>query len=213
MSFLETPSFPHCPNYGYTASPQYSVTISQTASGRENRNRNWQRALNVYSIQIGPRKEVEIQALLEFWHAMGGTECGFRFKDWADFKSGRIYETITATDQVLVLDDSSAGGYPLIKTYQFGTRQQVRKILKPVEDTVLLADDGDLKTENVDYFVDYTTGLVMLDFTPVGLITAGFEFDVPVRFDSELPIELINYRAEQVQFQLRELRSPESEDS
>jgi uncharacterized protein (TIGR02217 family) len=212
MSFLETPRFPLCPNYGYTASPQYSVTISQTASGIENRNRNWQRALNIYGIQIGPRREVEIQELLEFWHAMGGTECGFRFKDYADYKSCRVNESVSATDQVLVLDTSSAGGYQLIKTYQYGTRQQVRKIIKPVIDTVIIADNGVPKTEGADWEMDYTSGYLMIDFTPVGQITAGFEFDVPVRFDSEFPVEIVNYRAEQVQFQLREVRNPVLED-
>lgn len=212
MSFLETPRFPGCPRFGYTANPQYSVTISQSASGREHRNRNWAKPLNVYNLQVGPRMEDEIQELLEFWHAVGGPECGFRFKDWADFKSCRVNETVSATDQVLVLTPGSPGGYQLTKTYQFGARQQVRNILKPIQGTVLIADNGTLKTESTHYVIDYTLGLMTLFFSPVGQITAGYEFDVPVRFDSEFPLELSNHQIEQVSFQLRELRDPTTEE-
>jgi uncharacterized protein (TIGR02217 family) len=212
MSFLESPRFPGCPSFGFTANPQYSVTISQSASGRERRNRNWSRPLNQYSVTVGPRLEDEIQELLEFWHAMGGPECGFRFKDYSDFKSSRVNENISATDQVLVFSADSPGGYQLRKTYQFGSRQLVRPILKPVTGTVLLADNGVVKTAGADYVVDYTTGLIEISFTPVGQITAGFEFDVPVRFDSEFPVEISNRNVESVSFTLRELRDPVSED-
>lgn len=212
MSFLETPRFPGCPRFGFTSTPQYSVTITQTASGRERRNRNWARALNVYSVQIGPKMEDEIQEILEFWHAMGGPECGFRLKDWSDYRSCRVSQTVSSIDQVLVLTPGSPGGYQLTKTYQFGTRQQVRNILKPVQGTVKLADAGVLKTENVHYLVDYTSGIITTFFSPVGQITAGYEFDVPVRFDSEFPLELSNHQVEQVSFQLREIRDPTIEE-
>lgn len=212
MAFLETPRFPGCPRFGFTASPQYSVTISQAASGREHRNRNWAKPLHVYTVQVGPKMEDDIQELLEFWHAVGGPECGFRFKDWADYKSCRVNEVVSSTDQVLVLTPGSPGGYQLTKTYQFGTRQLVRNIYKPVEGTVLIADNGTLKTEGVDYIIDYTQGLMTAFWSPAGQVTAGYEFDVPVRFDSEFPIELTNHEIQQVSFQLRELRDPVTED-
>lgn len=212
MSFIETPTFPVCPRFGLTASPNYSVTISSTVSGRERRNRNWRKPLNVYNVQAGPKMEAEIQELLEFWHALAGPECGFRFKDWADFRSCRVHQTPSATDQALVLIPGSPGGYQLIKTYRAGARATVRDILKPVEGTVLVADNGVTKTEGFDYVIDYTTGLMSIFFSPVGTITWGGEFDVPVRFDSEFPLELISHQVEQVQFQLRELRDPSNED-
>lgn len=212
MSFLEDPIFPACPRYGIVASPGYSVTIARMGSGRERRNRNWAQPLNVYSIQVGPRMEDEIQELLEFWHAVGGTECGFRFRDYADFKSCRVNVGLTAIDQALELIPGSPGGYQLTKTYRAGARAQVRKILKPTVGTVLIADNGVQKVEGPDWVLDYTTGLLTIFFAPVGQITAGFEFDVPVRFDSEFPLELASFKVEQVTLQLCELRDPSTED-
>jgi uncharacterized protein (TIGR02217 family) len=212
MSFLESPTFPVCPRLGMTSLPNYSVTISNTASGRERRNRNWSRPLHTYNVQCGPKMEAEIQELLEFWHAVGGTECGFRFKDWADYKSCRVNETPSSTDQSLILTPGSPGGYQLLKTYTAGARSTVRDILKPVEGTILIADDGNLLTEGFDYAIDYTSGILTLFSAATGVVTWGGEFDVPVRFDSDFPLELISHQVEQVSFALRELRDPMGED-
>lgn len=212
MSFLETPRFPTCPRFGYTSSPQYSVTISSTVGGVERRNRNWSQPIHTYSVSVGPKMEAEVQELLEFWHALGGPECGFRFKDQADFQSGRVGTVISSIDQVLVLIPGSPGGYQLQKTYRVGNRAQVRDILKPVQGTILIADNGVAKTEGSQWILDYATGLLTIFFSPAGPLTWGGEFDVPVRFDSEFPLELISHQVEQVTFQLRELRNPVTED-
>jgi uncharacterized protein (TIGR02217 family) len=212
VSFIETPVFPLCPRLNYTALPGYSCTISTTVSGRERRNRNWARPLLVFNIQVGPKMSDEIEELLDFWHAMGGPECGFRFKDWTDFKSCRASQTVSATDQVLTLIPGSPGGYQLQKTYRAGARATVRDILKPVQGTIQIADGGVAKTEGVHWVLDYSTGLLTTFFTPAGELTWGGEFDVPVRFDSEFPLETVTNTVEQVTLQLRELRDPSTED-
>ncbi len=212
MSFIETPTFPTCPRFGYTSTPNYSVTISTTVSGRERRNRNWARPLLIFNIQVGPKMEEEIEELLDFWHAMGGTECGFRFKDQSDYKSCRKSQSITSIDQGLELIPGSPGGYQLTKTYRAGTRATPRPILKPVQGTILIADGGVSKSEGSDWVLDYSTGLLTLFFSPAGQITWGGEFDVPVRFDSEFPLEIVTHQIEQVTLQLRELRDPSTED-
>ncbi len=181
MSFIETPVFPLCPRLNYTALPGYSVTVSQTVSGRERRNRNWARPLLTFNIQVGPKMDEEIEELLDFWHAMGGIECGFRFKDQTDYKSCRKSQTITAVDQALELIPGSPGGYQLTKTYRAGARATPRPILKPVQGTILIADGGVQKTEGSQWVLDYSTGLLTLFFSPSGQITWGGEFDVPVR--------------------------------
>lgn len=204
--FLETPSFPGCPSFGMVSSPRYSVTIGRAASGREHRNRNWAKPLHAYTLTVGPRMEAEIAELLEFWHAVGGSECGFRFKDWADYKSCRVSDDPTPTDQSTELIPGSPGGYQLIKVYRAGTREQVRDILKPVEGTIRMADNGVELTAG-QFTVDYPTGLVALNFSPTGPLTWGGEFDVPVRFDSEFPLEGVSHQVESVSFGLAELRS------
>lgn len=204
--FLESPAFPGCPNFGYTSQADFSVSIIRKAGGQEERNANWSRSLQVITVTVGPRMEDEIQELLEFWQAVGGQFCGFRFKDYADFKSGRVGETPTRTDQPLVATTDSPQAYQLTKRYTAGARSQDRAIYKPVQGTILIADNGALKTEGVDYSIDYTTGLVDLAFTPAGALTWGGEFDIPVRFASDFPIELVSREIESVQFVLQELR-------
>lgn len=205
--FLESPVFPQCPSFGYSSRPLYSVAAIERASGVEDRNRNWQYPLHRFSCTVGPRAEEDIAELLEFWHAVGGSAYGFRFNDGVDNKSCRINETISRLDCPLILDTSaSPDAYQLVKRYTFGSRTQDRPIYKPIQGTILIADNGTLKTETTHYTIDYTTGLVTLLFTPVGTLTWGGEFDVPVRFDSEFPVELIDKRIQSVSFELKELR-------
>lgn len=204
--FLEDPPFPSCPAFGMTGSPRYSVTIGTSASGREHRNRNWAKAKHAYTLTVGPQMVEEISELLEFWHAVGGSECGFRFKDWADYKSCRGHLDPSPTDQPTQLIEGSPGGYQLIKAYRAGIRVQTRDILKPIAATIVMADSGVQLTPD-QYSVDATTGLVALNFSPSGEVTWGGEFDVPVRFDSEFPIEGVSHLVESVSFALAELRS------
>lgn len=212
MSFLETPRFPECQRYGYTVRSQWSTTIMQFASGDEDRNRNWERSLRVYNVQMGPKNQDVIEEAYEFHEALAGEECGFRFHDHADYKSCGLSDTPAATDQVMTLIPGSPGGYQLTKTYRKGARAVARKILKPVAGTILLADNGVLKTENSDWVLDYTTGLLTIFFSPVGQVSWGGEFDVPVRFNGEFPVEVISHQVQQVQFELIELKNPRNED-
>lgn len=203
--FLESPSFPGCPSFGYTSQPDYSVTVVRKSGGQEERNANWSRPLQTITVTV-IRMEEEIQDLLEFWHAVGGMFCGFRFKDWADYKSCHVGESISATDQPLVANTDSPEMYQLTKRYTFGSRSQDREIYKPIVGTILIADNGSLKTEGVDYTIDYETGVVDLNFVPSGDVTWGGEFDIPARFASEFAVELVTRKVESVQFIIQELR-------
>lgn len=205
--FLESPRFPGCPSFGFTSEPIYAVSVVERASGVERRNRQWSRPLHRYTATLGPRVEAEVQEALEFYHAVGGRAYGFRFKDPADHLSCRVGVTPTAIDQPLyLLDGYSPESYQLVKEYVAGARTQQREVYKPVQGTLLIADNGTVKTEGVHYTVDYTRGLVDISFTPVGTLTWGGEFDVPVRFDSEFPIEVQNVRIQSASFVLKELR-------
>jgi uncharacterized protein (TIGR02217 family) len=205
--FLETPRFPSCLSFGFISEPIYSVTVIERASGIESRNRNWSRPLHRYTATLGPRVEADVAEALEFYHAVGARAYGFRFHDYVDYKSCRIDQDVSSTDQPLVLDASvSPEAYQLTKDYTFGSLTQSREIQKPVEGTILIADGGVLKTETSDYTIDYSTGLVTLNFSPSTTLTWGGEFDVPVRFDSEFPVEIMSRRIQSASFVLREIR-------
>jgi uncharacterized protein (TIGR02217 family) len=208
--FIEDPPFPACASFGFTSEPMYSVTPIERASGVETRNRNWSRPLHRYTATVGPRVEADIAEALEFWHAVGGTAYGFRFHDAVDYKSCRINETVSPLDQPLIVDPSiSPEVYQLTKRYVLGSHYQSREIYKPIIGTIRIADAGVEKLEGTDWSLDYATGLVTLNFVPAnspGDLTWGGEFHVPVRFDSEFPVEIQNRRIQSVSFTLRELR-------
>lgn len=187
MSFLETPRFPMPPGLGYRSIPDYSVTPITTASGGERRNRNWAQPLHEFEFNL-EHAEVDMEGVRDFYHAVGGTSDGFRFKDWNDYRSALAGAAITGTDQPLVL--VSGAVYQLTKRYTKGANSTDRDIKKPVTGSILIADGGTLKTETTHYTVDYATGLVTLLFTPAGTMTWGGEFDVPVRFRDKVEFEL-----------------------
>jgi uncharacterized protein (TIGR02217 family) len=206
-TFLESPRFPACVSFGFTSEPMYAVSVVERTSGIETRNRIWSRPLYRYTATLGPRVEAEVQEALEFYHAVGGRAYGFRFKDAADYLSCRVGETPSETDCPLVIDSSeSPEVWQMVKTYTAGALTQQREIYKPVSGTIKIADNGTLKTETTHYVVDYATGIVTFNYTPSATVTWGGEFDVPVRFDSEFPVEIQNQRIQSASFALKELR-------
>lgn len=215
--FIETPRFPLGIRYGFTQSSTWSETITGTTSGFEDRNRNWQRSVKVFNVTVGPNMADDVLDCYEFWESMAGPDVGFRFRDWADWKSCRSNASPAATDQPLILiPGSPGGGWQLTKQYARGAAATLRTILKPVQGTIKIADviSGvpHLKVEGSDYFLDYTTGLATLFFSPGGTPTWGGEFDVPVRFDSDFPLQVVAHEIQTVVFQLKELLNPSPDD-
>lgn len=209
--FLETPRFPLPPSLSYRVRPRYSVTAIERASGEERRNLNWSAPLHDFYCEI-EHAESDISEVRDYYHAVGATAYGFRFKDWTEYKSCAGHETIAATDQPLpVVLAGSPTVYQLVKVYTKGILTRTRPIRKPVSGTILIADNGTVKTEGADYSIDYTTGLVDLNFAPAGTLTWGGEFDVPVRFMEEAEFEF-TFRGDdgtnvhRVPFTLREVR-------
>lgn len=207
--FLETPRLPGCPSFGYVKRPRYSTEVIESITGRRDRFQLWQYPLHDYTVTVGPRKEAEISRLLEFYHAMGGRFVGFRAKDYSDFKSCYIDETPTAVDQPLIAVDGLE--YQLTKRYQAGNRTQERIITKPIATTILVAENGTPVTTG--WTLDETTGRVTFDAAPATPVTWGGEFDVPVMFAGDFPIEIISFRAQTVTFGLEELRPDPEEES
>ena len=93
--------------------------------------------------------------------------------------------TLAATDQAIGTGDGATTAFQLVKVYASGSQSWTRTITKPVDGTVKVAIDGTEQTSG--WSVDTTTGLVTFTTAPAtgAIITAGFEFDVPVRFDTD----------------------------
>ncbi len=186
-------------SYGASGGPQFMTTVIEMASGHEQRNQEWAQARNIYDVGLGLRSENDLGELIGFFRARAGRAYGFRYKDWLDFKSCAPMEAIAATDQTIGAGDGVTASFQLTKTYDSGGVLHIRDIRKPVIGTVLIAVDGAVQAAG--WQVDVTNGVVIFEVAPVNgaVITAGYEFDVPVRFsDDFLPITLESYQAGQI---------------
>ncbi|WP_420470830.1 phage distal tail protein, Rcc01695 family [Brevundimonas sp. FT23042] len=170
--------------FGSTGGVERRTDIVTLGSGYERRSTPWAQGRRRYLIGTQLRSLDDMAALTEFFEARMGRLNGFRFKDFADFKSCRPALDPGALDQVLGCGDGDQSVFRLTKGYGEGGDGERRLIAKPVEGTVRVAVD---EVETDDFDVDLTTGEVTLTSVPgVGAtVTAGFEFDTPVRFDSD----------------------------
>ena len=186
MSFHEI-RFPSDLSFGSIGGPERRTDIVTLANGFEERNTPWAHSRRRYDAGLGMRSLADVERLLAFFEARKGQLYAFRWKDWADFRSGGVLAEPDAQDQVIGQGDGQETRFQLIKTYRSGDETYVRPIRKPVSGTVRVALQGDAQTETIDYAVDLTTGEVrFFSAPPAGAtVTAGFEFDVPVRFDTD----------------------------
>jgi uncharacterized protein (TIGR02217 family) len=200
------PLFPPCPAFGFTSDPVILTTHIRVASGREQSTRHWDQALREFTpVPIGERLEADIQAILTFWLAIGGTAGRFRFTDWTDYRSVAVGETPAATDQPLAA--LSSGEYQLVKQYSAGSLVQQRTISRPIGDTIAIANEVGTVQDEATWTLDEATGLVTpessFDGTPT---TWGGDFQVKARFLSSLPIEVTSRRIQSTTFAVIEVR-------
>ncbi len=172
---------------GAVGGPERRTDIVTLANGFEERNTPWAHSRRRYDAGLGMRSLDDVEKLIAFFEARRGQIYGFRWKDWSDYKSGAASGEIAFDDQVIATGDGDRTVFELAKTYQSGAFSYLRPIRKPVVGSVRIGIEQDEMQEGVDYEVDDTTGIVSFVHPPAETtkITAGFEFDVPVRFDTD----------------------------
>jgi uncharacterized protein (TIGR02217 family) len=180
--------FPSNLSFGSLGGPERRTEIVTLASGHEERNTPWAQARRRYDAGLGLRSLDDVERLIAFFEARQGMLHGFRWKDWADYKSCPASRDVSALDQSLGFGDGARVGFGLTKTYVSGDWQTARRITRPVVGTVRVGVGGTELTEGEGWTLDQTSGAVALMVPPaVGAeVTVGFEFDVPVRFDTDL---------------------------
>jgi len=173
--------FPLAVAFGAVGGPERRTEIVTLASGAEHRNSVWAGSRRRFDVGGAIQTLDELHDVLAFFEARRGPLHGFRFRDFTDDRSCSPDQSVSALDQVLGVGDGVRTSFQLIKRYG----DVVRFILKPVPGTVAVALDG--TTSATDWSVDAATGLLELDTPPAPdvEITAGFEFDCPVRFASD----------------------------
>lgn len=166
--------FPEDISYGSGGGPEYSTDIVITQSGHEQRNINWGEARARYNVAHGVKTQAQLDTLIAFFRARKGRAHSFRFKDWVDY---------TATGQMLGIGDGTQTAFQLVKRYVSGAATEVRVITKPVSGAVLVFVDAVLTAVTVNT----STGVVTFAEAPEAgaIISADYEFDVPVRFDTD----------------------------
>jgi len=187
MAFHEV-RFPANLSFGSVGGPERRTEVVTLANGYEERNTPWAHSRRRYDAGAGMRSLDDIEALVAFFEARRGRMHGFRWKDWGDFKSCLPSQAVGFADQVIGIGDGVRTAFQLSKTYRSGAEDYVRPVKKPVVGTIRVGVQGDLQVETVHYTADWATGIVNFA-TPPDLgaeVTAGFEFDVPVRFDTDL---------------------------
>ncbi len=192
--------FPDNIAYGATGGPEFATTVVVTGAGHEQRNVNWAEARGRWDVGTGLKNQAQLDALIAFFRARKGRAYGFRFKDWTDFK---------ATGQALGTGNDATTVFQLIKHYPSGSTIETRTIAKPVAGTVQIYFDGVEQLSG--WSVDVTTGIVSFTSPPAQDVdvTADFEFDVPVRFDTDhMAVTIETYKLHRwQQIPIVELRS------
>lgn len=186
MSFHEI-RFPANLSFGSVGGPERRTEVVTLANGFEERNTPWEHSRRRYDAGIGMRSLDDVELLIAFFEARRGQLHAFRWKDWSDYKSGLPSADPAFTDQIIGWGDGVTTAFQLIKTYRSGLDTYERPIQKPVDGTVKLGLQGDPQIEGTQYSVDLTTGVVTFVTAPEdgAEVTAGYEFDVPVRFDTD----------------------------
>ena len=200
MSFHEI-RFPVALSYGSSGGPERLTEIVTLANGFEERNSPWADSRRRYDAGLGMRSLADVETVIAFFEARHGQLFGFRWKDWLDFRSSAAGAEPAAGDQVIGTGDGTETDFQLVKAYVSGAESYQRQIDKPVAGTVLVAVDGGALVEGMDFTVDDTTGVVSLTVAPGAgaIVTAGFEFDVPVRFDTDaLAVSAASFNAGEI---------------
>jgi uncharacterized protein (TIGR02217 family) len=192
--------FPTAVSFGATGGPERRNEIVTLTSGRERRNLRFAQSRRHYDAGTGVRSLEDLHDIIAFFEARRGSFHGFRFRDPFDMKSCRPGETPSPGDQAIGTGDGTTAAFQLVKNYGSGEDAYVRTIGKPVEGTVRVAVDG---VEAGDFAVDHATGIVTFAAGAIPaegqVVTAGYEFDVPARFDAErIAISLSAFKAGQI---------------
>lgn len=177
MTFFESPRFPTNIGIGASGGPEYATEVVELASGYEQRNITQDLPRQRYSVSFVNRPQSEFATLAAFFRMTKGRAHGFRYKDALDFE-------VSASEGILTaIAGSPSGYYQMFKRYTSGSATEDRKICKPVIGSVLIYENSVLTMSG--WTIDFTSGIV---YAPglFGTLTWSGEFDVPVRFASDL---------------------------
>jgi uncharacterized protein (TIGR02217 family) len=178
---------------GASGGPGFKTTVTPLTSGHEQRNIDWDKARGRWDIGYGLMKQddVTLQAtvdiILAFFYTREGKAHGFRFKDWSDFRIG-TFSTPTTDNQSIGTGDDSQTTFQVFKRYSSGGIDYDRDVTHIVAATFAVLFDNVVQATPAVYTIDLLTGIITFVSPPGGGVDVqvALEFDVPVRFDTDL---------------------------
>ena len=188
MSFHDT-RFPTAISRAAHGGPERRTDVVVLGSGAEERNARWADSRRAYNAGYGVKSLNDLHAVIAFFEERRGRLHGFRWRDRLDHSSAAPGVAVSPTDQAIGVGDGTTADFQLCKTYGGLHAPYLRPIVKPDPGSVRVAVDGVEQVEGVAFICDTTIGVVT--FLPGHVpgagaaITAGFVFDVPVRFDTD----------------------------
>ncbi|BBD96824.1 TIGR02217 family protein [Sphingobium amiense] len=164
-----------------SVSPAFSTQVVESVSGHERRSSDWADARLSFDAGPGVRSEGDMARLIAFFRARRGAARGFRFTDPYDDRSGAPGVAPSPIDQRLGTGDGVRAEFPLMRHYGEGDEAQGRRITRPVAGSIRVAVDG---AELTSGWSHAGMGVIAFDVAPAAgaVLTAGYRFDVPVRF-------------------------------
>lgn len=180
---------------GWVSSPEWSTQITRVDSGAEGANQRWADPLRKFSSPEGIRSMAVFEDIKDQWLVMGGPAHTWPLRDPTDFASVRLHcmgevPDLTGLDQAVGAGDGITTEFRLLKTYTRGAFSYVREIQLPIVSTVIVLVDGvDPATLPIPLAHTVSRYGGVVTFTPAPLagavITAGFLFDIEVRFEDD----------------------------
>jgi uncharacterized protein (TIGR02217 family) len=169
--------------------PQRRTDIVALGSGAEERNARWAHSRRKYDAGYGVKTFEALSEVVAFFEERRGRLHGFRWRDRLDHSSAAPGINVSPIDQVIGTGDGANASFTLSKTYGSVYAPYQRPVVKPVAGSVRVAVANVEAVEGTAFDVDPTTGVVTFHgghIPPSGAaVTAGFLFDVPVRFDTD----------------------------
>lgn len=183
------------PGYPCLSSPRFSTRLPTVDSGAEGVNQRWEMPLHAYRLPQAVREHDVFESIRDHWLVMRGPAFTWPFRDPLDFASVALEEpnevpTISGLDQTLGVGNGAQQQFQLVKVYTRGLFSFTRTIYHPIVSSVIVLIDGALPgsySPAMAASVDRNTGIVTITPAPPPgrVVTAGFLFDVEVRFESD----------------------------
>ena len=188
MAFHEV-RFPTAISFGATGGPERRTGVVTLASGYEERNQRWADSRRAYNAGYGVKTSDDLHKVIEFFEERRGRLHGFRWRDQLDHKSCAPLAALSPLDQEIGIGNGTIATFQLTRRYGSEHAPYTRPVRKPVAGSVRVAVAGVELGEGTGFTCEPASGIVT--FLPGAIptagavVTAGFEFDVPVRFDTD----------------------------